>query len=86
MFCIDIDKLNGKIVEFGTTKEALAAAIGIDRSTFYRRLKNSSLRIGDIHKICEFLELSASEAMDIFLSQKSHKCYYIQEVNTVAAE
>lgn len=75
MFCIDIDKLNGKIVERGTTKEALAAAIGINRSTLHRRLKNGSLRVGDVHKICEVLRLTAAEAMEIFLSQKSQKCY-----------
>lgn len=75
MFCIDTDKLNGKIVERGTTKEALAAALGINRCTLYRRLKNYSLRVEDVHKICEFLQLTAAEAMAIFLCDKSQKCY-----------
>lgn len=68
MFCIDLDKLNRKIVERATTKEAIADEIGIDRSTFYRRLKNGKLLIGDIHKMCAVLQLSSSEAIEIFLA------------------
>lgn len=79
MFRIDIDKLNGKIVERGTTKEALAAAIGINRSTLYRRLKNGTLRVCDVHKICEFLSLSTAEAIDIFLAGQSQKRYSVKE-------
>ncbi len=69
MFYIDIDKLNGKIAERRTTKDAISDEIGISRSTFYRRLKNGKLLIGDMHKICEVLNLSKTEAMDIFLVQ-----------------
>lgn len=79
MFRIDIDKLNGKIVERGTTKEALAAAIGINRSTLWRRLKNGTLRVCDVHAICEYLHLTAAEALEIFLADKSHKCYSVKE-------
>ncbi len=67
MYHMDLDKLNGKIAERRTTKEALADEIGIDRSTFYRRLKSGRLLIGDIHKICECLQLTTLEAVDIFL-------------------
>ena len=74
MYQMDTNKLNGKIVECGTTKEALADEIGINRSTFYRRLKSGRLLIGDIHKICEVLNLTRTEAIDIFLAEKSHKC------------
>ena len=49
MYHVDVNKLNGKIAERNTTKEALADAIGINRSTFYRRLKTSTLTIRDIH-------------------------------------
>ena len=71
MYHIDINKLNGKIVEKGTTKEAVADEIGINRSTFYRRLKSGRLLVGDVHKMCDILALSTSEAIDIFLAQKS---------------
>ncbi len=47
MYHVDVNKLNGKIAERNTTKEALADAIGINRSTFYRRLKTSTLTIRD---------------------------------------
>lgn len=67
MYRIDINKLNGKIAERATTKEALADEIGIDRSTFHRRLKNNRLLIGDMHKICDVLQLSTTEAIEIFL-------------------
>ncbi|MDF2984934.1 MAG: phage repressor protein [Eubacterium sp.] len=69
MYHMDTNKLNGKIVERETTKEAVADEIGIDRSTFYRRLKDGKLRIGDMHKICDALVLTKEEAIEIFLVQ-----------------
>lgn len=69
MYHVNIDKLNGKIAEKQTTKEALADGIGIDRSTFYRRLKENRLLVSDAHKICDYLRLSGQEAIDIFLAQ-----------------
>lgn len=69
MFRVDESKLNGKIVECGTTKDAIASEIGIDRCTFYRRIKTNKLLISDMHKICDILNLSSAEAVDIFLAQ-----------------
>lgn len=74
MFYVDQKKLDGKIVEKGMTKDSLAEACGIDRSTLYRRIKNGTLRICDIHIICETLGLTGQESCEIFLAQKSHKC------------
>lgn len=68
MYHVDVNKLNGKIAERNTTKKALADAIGINRSTFYRRLKTSTLTIRDIHGICKELSLTANEAVEIFLA------------------
>lgn len=68
MFHVDVNKLNGKIAERNTTKEAVADAIGVNRSTFYRRLKSSTLTIRDIHKICDALRLSGADALEIFLA------------------
>lgn len=69
MYHVDTNKLNGKITERQTTKEAVASEIGIDRSTFYRRLRSGKLLIGDVHKMCEVLDLSTTEAVEIFLAQ-----------------
>lgn len=69
MYHVDLDKLNGKIVEQRTTKEALADDIGIDRSTLFRRLKSGKLLVSDAHKICESLHLSMEDAVGIFLAQ-----------------
>ncbi len=70
MFFLDENKLNGKIAERGTTKEAIADEIGVDRSTFYRRIKKNRLLIKDAHAICEVLRLDKSEALEIFLAQQ----------------
>jgi DNA-binding Xre family transcriptional regulator len=70
LYHVDLNKLKGKIVEKETTQEAIADQIGIDRSTFYRRIKNGKLLVGDIHKICEALHLSTSEAVEIFLAKQ----------------
>ena len=69
MYHVDTNRLNDVIAERNTTKEALAEAIGIDRSTFYRRLKSSTLTIKDIHGLCRELNLNASDASAIFLSR-----------------
>ena len=68
---VDVQKLKGRIVEKGTTQEAVADSIGIDRSTFYRKIKNqgASFSIGEIHKIAAVIPLTKEEAIDIFLAQ-----------------
>lgn len=56
------------MIEQRTTKEALADVIGISANTFNRRLRDGKLLIGDIHKTCEILRLTSSEAKEIFLA------------------
>lgn len=68
MYKLNTAKLNGKIVECGMTKESVAQEIGINRATFFRRLKNNKLQLSDVHKICEALHLSNEEALNIFFS------------------
>ena len=60
--------LKGKIVERQTTQEAVADAVGIDRSTFYRKLKTNgmSFSISEAHKIVAAIPLTMEEAMAIF--------------------
>ena len=69
MYQINTRKLQCKIVEAGTTQEAIAKDLGIDRGTFRRRLVSGRLQIRDIHKICEVLSLSRDECYQIFLSE-----------------
>lgn len=68
---INIAKLKGAIVENGTTQEEVAKAIGMDRSTFYRKMKNESFTIGEAKKIADNVPLSDELAIEIFLERKS---------------
>ena len=60
-----------KIIEQNTTQEALATAMGIDRSTLYRKLKVgvSSLTLGETKIIFEYLNFSNEERSDFLLGQ-----------------
>ena len=66
---VDINKLRGKIVECGLTQECVAKSIGVDRSTFYRKMKDegSEFSIGEMHSICDVLSLTNEDAVAIFL-------------------
>lgn len=65
---INIPKLKGKIVESGKTQEVVADTIGIDRSTFYRKMRNGGegFTIGEIHRLTEAIPLTKEESIDIF--------------------
>lgn len=65
---MNILKLKGKMVETGHSTEALAAKIGIDRSTLYRKMENGEkFTVGEAIKIIDVLGLSDCEATSIFL-------------------
>ena len=67
---VDVSKLKGKIVERNTTQEELASKIGIDKSTFYRKMKqNGNFSIKEVNLIVSALNLSKDEAMVIFFSE-----------------
>lgn len=65
----NMDKLRGKMAEKKITQEELAEKIGIDPSTFYRKMKTegTSFTVGQMHKIVDVLDLSYTEAAAIFL-------------------
>lgn len=66
---MNVNKLKGKIVEKGLSVELLAASIGVDRSSLYRKLNNGDkITIGEAVKIKDALDLSAEDAADIFLA------------------
>lgn len=64
----NIALLRGKIVEKGVSQEQLSEKLGISLSTFTRKMKAQGLAftVGQMHKIVDFLQLTASEAQKIF--------------------
>lgn len=66
---LNVLKLKGKIVEKDTTISKVSDAIGIDISTFYRKLNDNSFSIREADRIAEVLGLSGDEACAIFFSQ-----------------
>lgn len=72
----NMDKLRGKIVENKSSHEKVADALGIDPSTFSRKMKSDGINftIGQVHKLSDALGLSAEEVASIFLIEDSHKC------------
>ena len=73
MMQVDINKLKGSIAASGMTQEAVAKAIGIDNSTFIRKMKCNGLAfsIGQMHQLVDVLSISKAEAADIFLHENS---------------
>ncbi len=66
----NVMKLKGKIAENGLTIEKTANMIGIDNSTFHRKMKNDGINfsIGEANKLVEILKLTQEEAMVIFFN------------------
>lgn len=65
---MNADKLLGKIVENKKTQEKVAEFIGIDRSTFHRKIKTGGLKftVEEMQKMVEYIPLTISEALEIF--------------------
>lgn len=66
---LDVNKLKGKLIEKGYTVERISLELGINSSTFYRKLKNDSFAINEADKIVSILSLTGKEASSIFFSQ-----------------
>ena len=67
----NMNLLRGKIAEKRMTNEELAQKIGVDASTFYRKIKDEGVTftVGQMHKIVEVLGLTNDEATAIFCSR-----------------
>jgi len=65
----DMAKLKGKIVERAMTQEEVAEKLGIDSSTFSRKMKADGLSftIEQMHKLVDILSITPQEAIQIFL-------------------
>lgn len=64
-----MDVLRGKMAEKKVSAEDMAKAMGIDASTFYRKMKSDGLTftVGQMHQVVNVLKLSPDEATKIFL-------------------
>lgn len=65
---VNINKLKGKIVECGLNVSELAAIIGIDRTTFYRKMsaEGRNFTIKEVDSIAKELHLTCDEVNSIF--------------------
>lgn len=65
---INVELLKKSIIKNDKSIEDVAAAIGMDKSTFYRRLASGGkdFSIGEVDGICEFLSLTKKDRNQIF--------------------
>lgn len=65
----DMNKLRGRMAEMKLSPEDMAREIGVDPSTFYRKIKTDGVNftVGQMHKIVDVLKLTREEAASIFL-------------------
>ena len=71
---VNINMLKFKIIEKGWNVEKIAKKIGIDRSTFYRKMNDtgSEFTIREADYIARLLDLNYDEVNEIFLAILSH--------------
>ncbi len=65
---VNRNKLKSKIVEENWTTDEIAAKIGMNPSTFYRKLRNGKFYIKEVAAIVDALSLTKDEAVDIFFA------------------
>lgn len=68
---VNVNKLKGKIVEKGLSVSELATLIGVDKTTFYRKLNSDgkNFTIKEVDLIAEKLTLNKDDVNAIFFSQ-----------------
>lgn len=67
---IDTNKLKGAIVANGKDQKQIAEELGIDKSTFYRKMKEGgAFSIGEASRMAEIIPLSDAEAIAIFFKK-----------------
>lgn len=71
---INIQKLKGKMAEENISANELSNAIGVNKTTFYRKLREGGgkFTVEQIQGIATKLSMTPNEAMNIFLGQYSH--------------
>lgn len=69
---VNVNKLRGSIVEHGMSIEMLADKIGMDKSTFYRRMQanGATFTLKEASDIVAALNLTAEEGTRIFFAEE----------------
>lgn len=64
-----VNVIKAKIVERGESISTIASAIGLNRATLYRKLRDPDrFSVSEVKKLAKVLRLSAEEAEKIFFS------------------
>lgn len=73
---INVQLLKEKIEKRGLSQSEFSKLIGLDVSTFYRKLKTKgdSFSISEAQRIIKCLHIGKKDAINIFLPQNLHKC------------
>ena len=68
---VNVDKLRGRMVEYKVNADKMAAMIGVNRATFYRKLENAgeAFTIREVNIIAKALNLDLNELNAIFFSK-----------------
>ena len=71
MYIVNVNKLKGRMVELGLSMSDVAAKMGINQTTLYRKFANdgAGLSISDAQQLVEILQLTAEEAIAIFFTK-----------------
>ncbi|MBR5460677.1 MAG: XRE family transcriptional regulator [Clostridia bacterium] len=65
---MDTKKLKDKILNLGMNVEGVARSIGVDKSSFYRKLNDGEkFTVGEARRIKNVLSLSDEEVKEFFL-------------------
>lgn len=69
---VNVDRLRGRMVEYKINVDKMAALIGINRATFYRKMENNgeAFTIREVNVMSKALNLSLTEVNDIFFGEK----------------
>ena len=65
---IDRDLLLLKVKRANTTYEAIAKELGMDRSTWYRQIREGSISVATMQELAKILHLTADDIIQIFFA------------------
>ena len=67
---VNVDMLRGRMVEHKINADKMAALIGVNRATFYRKLENAgeAFTVREVNVIAKALNLDLNELNAIFFS------------------